>query len=166
MQNRDIFFKTEDFSFSYRLAGILIKNGKVLLQRALDDAGFAFPGGHAVFPETNEETLKREFKEEIAADVIVKELKWVGEIFFSFQGKPCHQICLFYLLDLKDESQIPLEGSFFASESFEGRTFDLEFCWIPVTELESIMLYPPTAKDLLKRPDGGVEHFIYKEEPI
>jgi 8-oxo-dGTP pyrophosphatase MutT (NUDIX family) len=162
MNQADLFFKTDDFSFSYRLAGILIKDGKVLLQRALDDEGYAFPGGHAVFPETNEETLKREFMEEISADVIVKELKWVGEIFFPFQGKPCHQICLFYLLDLQDESQIPLYGSFFASESFEGRTFDLEFTWISISELDSITLYPPTAKDLLHNLDEGVQHFVYK----
>ena len=164
MTQVDLFFKTDDFVFSYRLAGILIKNGKVLLQKALNEVGYAFPGGHAAFPETNEETLKREFKEEIAADVSIKELKWVGEIFFPFQGKPCHQICLFYLVELQDESQTPMDGSFLARESFDGKIFDLEFAWISLSALDSITLYPPNAKALLQQLDGGVEHFVYREE--
>jgi ADP-ribose pyrophosphatase YjhB (NUDIX family) len=164
MQSRDIFFKLDDFIFSYRLAGILIKNGKVLLQKALNEVGYAFPGGQAAFPESNEQTLKREFLEEIAADVNIKDLKWVGEIFFPFQGKPCHQICLFYLVELQDDTQIPLEGSFLASESFDGKTFELEFAWISLSALDSITLYPPIAKELLQQLDGGVEHFVYREE--
>jgi 8-oxo-dGTP pyrophosphatase MutT (NUDIX family) len=102
----DLFFKTDDFVFSYRLAGILVHNQKVLLHRTYNEIGYAFPGGHAAYPETNEQTLMREFKEEISANVRIKDLKWVGEIFFPFQGKPCHQICLFYLVELEDESQI------------------------------------------------------------
>jgi ADP-ribose pyrophosphatase YjhB (NUDIX family) len=163
MVSVDLLFKTDQFVFSYRLAGILIKNGKVLLQRTLNDAGYAFPGGHATFPETNEETLMREFKEEIDADILVKDLKWVGEIFFPWQGKPCQQICLYYRIDLVDDTQIPLDGSFIARESFDGRTFDLEFSWIAIDEIDTILLYPPIAKQLLLDLDGGVQHFVYRE---
>jgi ADP-ribose pyrophosphatase YjhB (NUDIX family) len=163
MESVDLLFKTEEFVFSYRLAGILVRDGKVLLQRTLNDPGYAFPGGHATFPETNEETLVREFKEEIEADIRVGDLKWVGEIFFPWMGKPCQQICLYYQIGLKDELQIPMEGSFIARESFDGRVFDLEFSWISIDEIDSILLYPPVAKELLHRLDGGVEHFVYKE---
>jgi len=163
MKPVDIFFKQDDFIFSYRLAGIILENGKVLLQKALNEVGYAFPGGHAAFPETNEQTLKREFMEEIAADVSIKELKWVGEIYFPFQGKPCHQICLFYLVELQDESQIPMDGSFLARESFDGKTFDLEFAWISLSEIDSITLYPKVAKHLLGRLNDDVVHFISKE---
>jgi hypothetical protein len=93
----------------------------------------------------------------------VGDLKWVGEIFFPWQGKPCQQICLYYSIDLLDESQIPLEGSFIARESFDGRIFDLEFSWIAMDDLDTILLYPPITKELLRKLDGGVEHFVYKE---
>lgn len=43
---KDIFFKTEDYIFSYRVAGILIHNGKIILQRPVNGTGYAFPGGH------------------------------------------------------------------------------------------------------------------------
>jgi len=160
----DLFFKTDDFVFSYRLAGILVHNQKVLLHRTYNEIGYAFPGGHAAYPETNEQTLMREFKEEISANVRIKDLKWVGEIFFPFQGKPCHQICLFYLVELEDESQIPLEGSFLGNESFGDKAFVFEFSWIPLNKLDTIILYPPIAKQLLHNLEGGVEHFIYREE--
>ena len=100
----DILFKTEDGVFSYRVAGICVQNGKVLLQKATNDPGFAFPGGHAAFGETNAETLKREFKEEIGGDISVGELKWVGEVFFPWGNRPCHQICLYYSVEITDGS--------------------------------------------------------------
>ena len=34
----DILFKNDDFVFSYRVGGILIRNGKILLQRPKNDA--------------------------------------------------------------------------------------------------------------------------------
>ena len=80
----DILFKTEDYVFSYRVAGICIQNGKVLLQKPTNDTAYAFPGGHVEFGETNEQTLIREFQEEIGVDISVGDLKWVGEVFFPW----------------------------------------------------------------------------------
>jgi len=82
MKQEDILFRTEENIFSYRVAGILIKDEKILLHRPMNDTGYSFPGGHVSFGETNEETLIREFREEIAADIQVGELQWVAEIFF------------------------------------------------------------------------------------
>lgn len=42
--NKDILFKTEEYVFSYRVGGILIRNGKILLQRPEND-DFAIIGG-------------------------------------------------------------------------------------------------------------------------
>ena len=105
----DILFQKDGFIFSYRVAGILINDGKILLQKSESDDGYAFPGGHVAFGETTAETLARELKEEIGADVEVGELKWVGENFWYWGDKPCHQICLTYLVELRDKSQIPLD---------------------------------------------------------
>ena len=40
------------------------------MQNAEGDDGYAFIGGHVAFGETTDETLVREFKEEIGADQI------------------------------------------------------------------------------------------------
>ena len=161
---KDILFKTEDAVFSYRVAGICVENGRVLLQTTTgEDRSFAFPGGHVAFNETNAETLRREFREEIGAEVQVGELKWVAEIFFPWGKKPCHQICLYYLVDLLD-SHTPREGKFLAHEHLEGRSFDLEFHWVPLGDADKLEIYPTQAPELLKHLDGDIRHFVYREE--
>jgi ADP-ribose pyrophosphatase YjhB (NUDIX family) len=160
---KDILFHTEDYVFSYRISGILIQNSKILLQKPTNDDGFAFPGGHVSFGETNEETLIREFKEEIGVDIAVGELKWVGEIFFQWDKKPCHQISITYLVNIKNGNKIPMEGKFMGMEEMENRKFNIEFYWIPLNEINKITIYPINASKLLNKLDNGVKHFIYKE---
>lgn len=165
----DILFKTQDYVFSYRVAGICICDGKVLLQKPTDDTGFAFPGGHVALGETNKESLMREFREEIGTDINVKELKWVAEIFFPWSGKACQQICLYYRVELLNdhtamESQIPLDGKLIGKEHLEGRDFDIEFFWVPLSDVGKLQVYPPNANELLKQLDDGVKHFVYKED--
>ena len=48
----DILFKNDDFVFSYRVGGILIHDGKILLQRPKND-DYAIIGGHVVAMETS-----------------------------------------------------------------------------------------------------------------
>lgn len=161
---RDILFHTDAFVFSYRVAGILLRDGNILLQKPTDDTGFAIPGGHVEFGETNAQTLEREFKEELGAEIAVGDLKWVAEIFFPWGGKPCHQICLFYDVALKDEAQIPLHGVFTGDEHMEGQNFKIEFHWVSVDALDRLEVYPTNLAALLKRYGDGVQHFIYREE--
>lgn len=159
----DILFRTDDYIFSYRVAGICVQNGKVLLQKPTNDDGYAFPGGHVAFTETNEETLKREFKEEIGADITVGKLKWVAEIFFPWGDKPCHQICLYYIIKI-ERTDIPKDGMFYAKEHLEGRDFKIEFHWIPIDKIKDINVYPNNTVELLGKLDEGVQHFVYREE--
>lgn len=42
---KDIIFKTDDYVFSYRVGGVLIHDGKILLQKVPGDDGYAVPGG-------------------------------------------------------------------------------------------------------------------------
>ena len=143
---------------------LIYSGDKVVVQDRIGDGwtGIAFPGGHVEFGETNEETLIREFKEEIGADIAVKELKWVAEAFFPWGESHCHQICLYYAIEITDED-IPKDGMFMAKEHIEGRNFDLEFHWIPIDETDKMEMYPQDAKTLLKDLESGVKHFVYKE---
>ena len=158
----DILFKENDWVFSYRVAGICVQNGKVLLQKPANDSVYAFPGGHVEFGETNEETLIREFKEEIGAQIHVGDLKWVAEIFFPWGSKPCHQICLYYMVNVLNP-EIPKSGMFMATEHIEGRNFDLEFHWVPLDEVSNLEIYPTNAPELLGKLHEGVQHFVYKD---
>lgn len=159
---RDILFKTEDFVFSYRIAGVLVREGKALLQRSGGD--YALIGGHVAAMETSRETLVREFKEEIHADIAVDGLLAVGEVFFPWGEKPCHQIGLYYEVHLLDESQLPLDGVFCGYDELGGKRVDLDFCWVPLSELEHITLYPPQMVPHILSGRKETLHFVYKQQ--
>lgn len=165
----DIIFKTEEYLFSYRVAGILVRDGKVLLQKPTNDGAYAFPGGHVVLGEINAETLIREWKKEVGMDITVIELKWVEEnIFPSWQGdnRICHQICLDYAVRLVDESQIPLDSSFLSKETdlAQDRGYEINFYWVPIEDVQGLEVYPAKAAELLTRLDEGVQHIVYRED--
>ena len=159
---KDLLFKTDDFVFSYRVAGILIHDGKILLQTAGDDPGFAFPGGHVAYNETHKETLAREFREEMGLEIRVDELKWVGEIFFPWGKKPCHQICLYYLVAPKDPADLS-NLSMAAQDEVGDTKAKLRFHWVPLEAIPTAEIYPENAKALLFQLDQNVKHFIYRE---
>lgn len=158
----DIIYKTDENIFGYRVAGICVQNGKVLLQKPENDDAYAFPGGHAEFGETNEETLKREFREEMGAETSVGELKWVGELFFPWDNRACQQICLYYMIDI-ESPQIPRNGSFTGKEQLQGQVFDMDFYWVELDKVGELKTYPENAAELLEKLDTGVQHFIYRE---
>lgn len=160
----DLLFKADEWVFSYRVAGICVRNGKVLLQTTTgEDRSFAFPGGHVAFGETNADTLIREFKEEIGADIAVGDLKWVAEVFFPWGSKPCHQICLYYMVEIQNP-EFPVSGVFLGKEHLEGRSFDLEFHWVPIAQAKDMEVYPTNTRELLDKLNDGVQHFVYREE--
>lgn len=160
---RDIIFKTEEYVFSYRVAGILIYNDKILLQKIDDDTAYAIPGGHVNLGETNEEALIREFKEEINSDIKVNDLMWVGELFFPWGEKQCHQICIYYNISLNQNTNIPFDGIFYGKEELEEKSFELKFSWVNIKDVENIDLYPIQAQKYILEGMNKTEHFVYKD---
>lgn len=159
---QDILFKTDSHVFSYRVSGILIHDGKILLQKPEND-DYALPGGHVAFEETAAEALVREFKEETGANIRVERLLLLGENFFPWGDRRCQQVSLYFRVSLCDETQIPLEGSFKAYDELDKQRIGINFCWVPLSELRQITLYPlGIAEDILSEPDT-VKHFVYKE---
>lgn len=157
--NKDILYKETDFVFSYRVGGILIRDGKILLQKPLND-DYAIIGGHVSRMETTLETLKREFAEEIHAEVEIGNLMAVGEIFFPWGDRPCHQIALYYQVFLSDPASIPLEGSFFGYDDLDNQRINLEYCWVPLETLRGIKVYPEELITHILSESNEVMHFV------
>jgi ADP-ribose pyrophosphatase YjhB (NUDIX family) len=160
LMSKDIIFKTNEFIFSYRVAGILIRDKKILLQKPKNDDGYSIPGGHVSFGETTAETLIREFKEEINADIKIENLIMVG----PWGNRPCQQISMYYAVSLYNEQQIPLDGTFQAKDDFGNERIDLDFAWISLSEMHNIKVYPTNIKnDLISLPKQ-IKYFVYKQE--
>jgi len=60
----------------HKIAGIIIRNRKLLMCRKYDEPHLIMPGGKLEEGETKEETLKRELKEELGVELI--SMKYFG----------------------------------------------------------------------------------------
>jgi len=160
----DISFARDGTGFSYRVAGIVMRNGHVLLQNTERDPGYAFPGGQVAFGETSAETLAREFREELGAEIEVGALRWVEENFFRWNHTQYQQIGLTFAVELVGKIEIPMEGRFRCLETRTGGN-QVWFTWMPVERLRDsdITVYPHDAADLLARLDRGVRHILRRE---
>ncbi len=162
--NRDVLFKTENYVFSYRVAGVLRHNGRVLLTRdAGTQDGYAVPGGHAAFGETAEEALRREYREELRCGVRVGRFLALGEIFFPWGDRPCHQLCQYYEVELDGAADFPMEGVFHGWDDLGGVRADLDFCWVPLEQLDTATVYPPQIIPYL-RGEAAPARFLYREQ--
>ena len=163
--SKDILYREEGFVFSCRVGGVLVHNGRMLFQREIGDDGYAVIGGHVTRGESCADTLVREFMEEIHAPVQVGDLLATAEIFFPWGKRACHQICLYFRVELTDAAAIPPEGSFRGYDDLGGERTDLEFCWVSPEELRDATVYPQELKPyLLSLPEAPV-HLVSRELP-
>ena len=158
--SRDILFKNEDGVFSYRVGGILVENGKILLQRDKWN-NHAVVGGHVSFMEQAKDTLVREFMEELHVKIGVDDLLAVNENFFLWGDKPCHQVHFYYAVHLEDDTFFR-EGEISGVDELEDLRVVLDFVWVPLEELKNISVYPREIGRLLEKQDGVI-HFVYNE---
>src|SRR5262245_16615293 len=101
--------ENESNYFHYRVAGVAVHENSVLLHRYEGEDFWTFPGGRAEFGETAEQTLKREMREEIGAEVEVVRLLWFVENFFTYQDKRYHEIGLYFLMRFPTGSKYLVE---------------------------------------------------------
>jgi 8-oxo-dGTP pyrophosphatase MutT (NUDIX family) len=148
--------------FNYRVAGVALHNGSVLLDRNSRNAYWVLPGGHPEFMESMADALRRELYEEIGEQVQVTRLLWVMENFF-FRNKEIHELSFYFLVDLPPSSPL-LKGP----GPFYGQEYNntLTFQWFPIDEqfLRSLPLYPgPLASALLDIPSAP-QHIVFHDE--
>ena len=156
---KDWFFSDESNICNYRTAGVLIKNNKLFIQREKDGFEYALPGGHVIIGETSEQSLIREYKEETGADIICNRIIWIEETFWKWKEKNAHTIAFYYLISLKNESDIP--DNYFESHK-DNCNVMLE--WIEIDKLNDLIIYPQFIKEKIKNiSDKNIEHFISYE---
>ena len=111
--------------------GLAIKNNKLLVEEKFDKVK------NQTFYRCLGGGLKREFKEEINTDIVVKDFLGISENIFTFNGKNAHELILFYSIDIadsdyKDEYNIIDRGGEFSAK------------WIDIDDFKnkSKILYP------------------------
>lgn len=159
--NKDISYRRADYGFSYRVAAVIIENGKALLQ--CFNGEYAFIGGQVMENETAEDAVKREFMEEVHSEIKVDKMCAVGETFFTWDDIPYQQIGLYFKAHIPESSDIPMDGTFHGYDEYENKRVDLDFCWIPVQDLDKIPLYPKELVPHIIRNTDDILHFISRD---
>ena len=154
--------------FNYRVAGICIHDGHVLLQRSAADDFWFLPGGRVEIMESAEAALKREMREELKldGDVQVVRLLWVVENLFADQanGVPNHEIGFYYQVNFDDYPEMYDTSKTLAATEDTGVyadqpiTFDL--CWLPLDSLDDALIYPIFLKQGLQHLPTSVQHIV------
>ena len=121
--------------------GIAIKNNKLLVGEGFDKVKnqtfYRCLGGGIEFLEKSSDALKREFKEEIGADIAVKNFLGISENIFTYQVKNAHELIFFYSIEISDNDY--KEEYHIADEDDSGIAK-----WIDINEFKNKnkILYP------------------------
>ncbi|WP_164669566.1 NUDIX hydrolase [Virgibacillus doumboii] len=154
----DATFDVKNAVFNYRTAAVMIVNGHVLIHRQANDGHWALPGGRVKMMENSASTVVREVKEELGFDVKVDRLLWITENFFTYNERDFHEIGLYYSVSGVAEELALRDGPFYGEEGDR-----LIYQWVPLDELDDIVLYPEFLKESLKRIPEQPEHVVVRD---
>ena len=87
--------------------GLAIRGNKLLVSEGYDKVKkqtfYRCLGGGIEFLEKSEDTLKREFLEEINVNITVNDFLGISENIFTYNGKKAHELVLYYNISILDK---------------------------------------------------------------
>ncbi|WP_229006472.1 NUDIX domain-containing protein [Roseibium aggregatum] len=133
-----------------RIAGIVVNDGAVLVQRPVDDPSscYAFIGGEYEVGDTFESRLRKEFEEETNARIVDAAYLFCVENHFRYKGHIIQQAEHYFSVKL-DRSDVA------------SREYRLQQHWLPLDQIGVVDLRPLVVRDALA--DGSylrVKHII------
>jgi len=136
---------------------VIVQEGKILCNHHIDESGdwYSLPGGGQEYGETLHETLRRECREEINAEVEVGQLRYVRDYIaehheFATGDQQTHQIELMF--------ECTLLGDYTPQLGANPDTRQLGAKWLPVADLEQHRLYPLALRPVIM---SGVAEVVY-----
>ncbi len=153
---KDWIFSGDDWTCGVRVAGVLMRNGKILLQRERDGNEYALPGGHIHIGERLEEGLIREWQEEMGTEILLKRMLWTEECFWEWKGRMAHNLSFYFLIELTDDAVLPDDGLLHSHK--DNSQIVLE--WMTPEEMKKTVIYPDFIKNEMDCLDGPMKHFV------
>lgn len=141
---------------NFRTVGVLLRDGKLLVQREQHGSDYALPGGHVKIGENSMESLVREYREETGAEIACKRLLWVEENFWTWNGRTTNSINFYYEIALAEGSDIPDHGEFVSQKD----NCNVVLGWMPLAELSELTIYPTFLPEKIQDIKPYPEHFI------
>jgi ADP-ribose pyrophosphatase YjhB (NUDIX family) len=145
--------------FNFRAAAVIVDEGHILLCQSHAAPTFWFlPGGRVDLMEATPETVRREMREELGAEVEIERLQFVVENFFTLEEKRFHEIGFYYRCRLTDPAV--LDKSRVWQGVVDG-TYKLDIRWFRLDELDQVDVRPPFLADALQQMGDGVQHIVW-----
>jgi ADP-ribose pyrophosphatase YjhB (NUDIX family) len=155
-----VWFEKGDMRFLLCTRGIAFKQERVLLFNVVGWDWWTLPGGRVEMLEHSDNALKREMREEIATDIVVGELVWVIENFFKPNNTAYHEIGMYYLMYLPDDSVV------FKSTEYtcQDGPVTLRFRWFFLSDIEQVEIRPAFLKKGLLHIPQHTEHITWDDK--
>ena len=156
----DIQFEKNDYMFNYRVAIVVKKDNKILIQRDTRAKHITLPGGRCELGESTADTAIREFKEETGIDTeIVKGLGMIENFFTSsFNGKKYHEILMIQEVKMIDKE---LYNKNVINNIEEKKKDFLTYEWLEIDKLKENNFKPEIIVNIIK--SNYFIHYINKE---
>jgi 8-oxo-dGTP pyrophosphatase MutT (NUDIX family) len=161
MNRHVISFPIEGQRFNFRVAGIIVADGHVLICREDDDDYCMLPGGRIEMGEDSRLSLEREIAEELALPAEVGALLATSESFYRREGEDFHELGFFYRVDLPGQG--PDGNTPWLIRHDEGH--ELSFHWVSLSgdALERFNLLPRWLPNFLRTSADGLTHIVDDE---
>ena len=158
-----IVYDKDNLRFNYRIAGIGLDKGRVLLQQIVGTDWWFMPGGRGTLGEPASICLKREMLEELDADVEIGRLVWVVENFFTFNSRLFHELNLFFLMVFPENSPVLETAEITGTDGDGEEMVSVINKWHQLEDLENIPLYPSFLKTGLKSIPDSTKHLVHRD---
>lgn len=152
---RDITTVTEEGSFKFRVAALIVHEGRLLLAGTRYESYHYLPGGKVRLGEDSRAAVARELREETALRLEIGDLRHIVENLRSHpDGGVRHELMLVYTAPWPDD--LPSEAA--TASPLPGH----RLIWVPSDALESKRFQPRPLAAMLSCPPAGsaVRHTI------
>ena len=146
-------------TFMYRVGGIVVHSGRLLVERDAEH-GFCFvPGGRVEYGESAVRALGREMREELGERADIGRLVVVADNLFELDGYRFQEVGLYFLVEFAPGSAILGRRGV-----FEGAEPGTSFQWIPLNDLEEANLLPRFLRDRVRENPQSPEYVVHAHE--
>lgn len=145
----DITFRLTEGTFNFRVAAIMIHEGKLLIMKSSDAPYWYIPGGRVHLQERAEAAILRELQEELEVCPNGIRPLWMVQDFYNedVNHQDYHELGLYFLADVENTQLLARGEEFYGEEEGKSNIFR----WTPFEELKDLYLYPLFIKEEIFR---------------
>lgn len=146
---KDLTIDIGEWRLNCRATAIIIHDNKILLHHNVKEPYYALVGGRIKIGENSEDTVKREFKEEIGKDIELIGYIATIENFFEANNKKYHEITFVHKAEFVDEKD---KRTLETIKNIEGdEEKNIEYEWIDLNNIDKTPIRPEVLKKILTK---------------